>query len=140
MNNDFYEFIVKAVALDAVIYSTKFPNQNNMYYKLEDKTTVKCLPGELPDFLDRKIFRDVFNIYDEDVSVSTVFLYMDHSFNGGTPLLFETMIFGGLHNNHQLRYSTWEDAEKGHEDCCQMVLDVVVNDRDDKINKILKNK
>ena len=110
-----------------------------MYYKLVDKRPVKCLPGEVPDFLNKKMFSDAFTIYGEDVSVSTVFLYMDHSFNGGTPLLFETMIFGGLHDNHQLRYSTWEDAERGHEECCQMVLAVISNDREDKINKILKD-
>ncbi len=49
-----------------------------------------------------------------DVRVSTVFLGLDHSWDGGPPLLFETMIFGGAHNDYQERYSTWEEAEKGH--------------------------
>ena len=110
-----------------------------MYYKLVDKKPVKCLPGELPDFLNRKMFRDSFTIYGEDVSVSTVFLYMDHSFTGGTPLLFETMIFGGLHDGHQERYTNWECAERGHEEACKMVLEVISNDRENKINDILKD-
>lgn len=49
-----------------------------------------------------------------DVRVSTVFLGLDHSFGDGTPLLFETMIFGGPHDQYQDRYSTWEEAEAGH--------------------------
>ncbi len=48
------------------------------------------------------------------VDVSTVFLGIDHAFGGGPPLLFETMIFGGPHNEYQERYSTWEEAEAGH--------------------------
>ena len=47
--------------------------------------------------------------------VSTVFLGIDHRFGGsGPPLLFETMIFGGPHDEYQQRYSTWEEAEVGH--------------------------
>ncbi len=34
----------------------------------------------------------------KDINVSTVFLGIDHSFIGGTPVLFETMIFGGEHD------------------------------------------
>ena len=44
--------------------------------------------------------------------VSTVFLGLDHSFWGGKPLLFETMIFPEC--EYQERYSTWEEAEEGH--------------------------
>ena len=50
----------------------------------------------------------------EDISISTVFLGLDHSFDGKIPLLFETMIFGGEHDQYQERYATWEEAEKGH--------------------------
>lgn len=49
-----------------------------------------------------------------EVEVSTVFLGLDHSFGGKTPILFETMIFGGKHNEYCDRYSTWEEAEEGH--------------------------
>jgi hypothetical protein len=31
----------------------------------------------------------------DDCRVSTVFLGLNHTFNGGRPVLFETMIFGG---------------------------------------------
>ena len=49
--------------------------------------------------------------------VSTVFLGINHNFFGkGKPVLFETMIFGGKYDKdeYQVRYSTWEEAEKGH--------------------------
>ncbi len=109
-----------------------------MYYKLVDKEVVKLQPGEIPNFKNRGMFRDTFTIYGEEVQVSTVFLHMDHSFNGGPPLLFETMVFGGLHDNHQVRYTSWEEAEIGHNEICQMVLEVISNDREKKINNILK--
>jgi hypothetical protein len=50
-----------------------------------------------------------------DVHVSTVFLGLDHNFLGdGPPVLWETMIFGGEHDQYQDRYSTKEDAIVGH--------------------------
>jgi len=49
-----------------------------------------------------------------DVRISTVFLGLDHAFGGGPPLLFETMVFGGEHDQEMDRYTTWEQAEAGH--------------------------
>ncbi len=52
-----------------------------------------------------------FNI----VRVSTVFLGIDHNFSfEGPPVLFETMVFGGIHDGYQYRFSTWEEAEVFH--------------------------
>jgi hypothetical protein len=50
----------------------------------------------------------------DDYLVSTVFLGLDHQFGRGEPLLFETMIFGGPHDQYCDRYSTWDEAEAGH--------------------------
>lgn len=50
-----------------------------------------------------------------NVRVSTVFLGLDHSWTEDEVLLFETMIFGGEHDEYCERYSTWEDAEAGHQ-------------------------
>jgi hypothetical protein len=50
----------------------------------------------------------------DEVNVSTVFLGLDHSFGDGPPQLFETMIFGGEHDQYQERFETWEQAEAGH--------------------------
>lgn len=49
-----------------------------------------------------------------EVKVSTVFLGLDHGWDGKTPLWFETMIFGGPHDGYMNRYSTWDEAEAGH--------------------------
>ena len=50
----------------------------------------------------------------DEIRVSTVFLGLNHRFGKGTPILFETMIFGGEHDQYQERYETWEQAEAGH--------------------------
>ena len=55
------------------------------------------------------------------MSVSTVFLGLDHSFGGGTPILFETMIFGGEYDDYQERYHTLEEAQVGHEKAISLV-------------------
>lgn len=48
--------------------------------------------------------------------VSTVFLGIDHSHGiGDTPILFETMVFGGFLDQEIMRYETYEEALKGHE-------------------------
>ena len=49
--------------------------------------------------------------------ISTVFLGLNHNFfnRAGPPILFETMVFGGPYDGNQDRYSTWEEAERGHE-------------------------
>lgn len=54
------------------------------------------------------------------VYVSTVFLGLDHSFGDGPPLLFETMIFGGEHDQYQDRCTTWEQAEEMHRKACEL--------------------
>ena len=56
-----------------------------------------------------------------DVEVSTVFLALNHCWGGGEPLLFETMIFGGEHDEFCDRYTTREAAIVGHENVVNMV-------------------
>jgi hypothetical protein len=52
----------------------------------------------------------------DGVRVSTVFLGLDHNFmEGGPPLLFETMIFEGPHDQYQTRCSTWAQAVIMHQ-------------------------
>jgi hypothetical protein len=50
------------------------------------------------------------------VSVSTVFLGIDHNFfHDGGPVLWETMIFGGTEDSYQERYRSREYALEGHQ-------------------------
>jgi hypothetical protein len=58
--------------------------------------------------------RVVANTKVGDVTVSTVFLGLNHQFGRGVPLLFETMIFGGPQDNYCMRWPTWAEAEAGH--------------------------
>ena len=61
--------------------------------------------------------------------VSTVFLGADHAFMGGTPILYETMVFvddkshgiGEGVDGAMCRYATRELAEKGHDAMVEMV-------------------
>lgn len=76
--------------------------------------------------------------YDEvgpDIKVSTVWLGLDHNFFGGPPIIFETMVFtlrdepyrtpGGSEywweGVDQYRYSTLDEALRGHATILEMV-------------------
>jgi len=49
--------------------------------------------------------------------VSTVFLGLDHGMrNNADPLIFETLVFGGPLDGEMRRYSTWAEAERGHQE------------------------
>jgi len=50
-----------------------------------------------------------------EAEVSTVWLGDDHQFGPGPPLIFETMIFGGPHDQFCDRYTTKEEATAGHQ-------------------------
>lgn len=54
--------------------------------------------------------------------VSTIFLGLNHNFFGNEPLIFETMIFGGTLDQYQDRYSTKEQALRGHREAVWKVI------------------
>ena len=59
-----------------------------------------------------------------DILVSTVFLGLDHAWDSDTPVLWETMIFGGEHNQYQERYTSHEDALEGHEKALTLITKI----------------
>lgn len=59
---------------------------------------------------NRRVAEDLIGV----VRISTVFLGINHRWGGGPPIIFETMIFGGIHDEYQTRSSTWEEAEAQH--------------------------
>ncbi len=67
--------------------------------------------------------RQVARTSQGSIDISTVFLGLNHQYGRGEPLLFETMVFGGELDSEQDRYSTWEQAEAGHEAMCARVFD-----------------
>lgn len=81
--------------------------------RLVDREVIPCAFEESRDQWDndhRRVARDVI----EGQTVSTVFLVIDHGWNG-VPLWFETMIFGGPDDQFCERYTTWEQAKAGHD-------------------------
>ena len=61
-------------------------------------------------------FDELTDYNGHEVRVSTVFLGLDHSWRSDKPVLWETMIFGGKHDQaYQERYSSYEDAIAGHQ-------------------------
>ena len=62
---------------------------------------------------DRVVKRDEFR---NGITVSTVFLGLDHSFGVGEPVLWETMVFGSKTMDHYCeRYTSVEAAQRGHQ-------------------------
>lgn len=57
----------------------------------------------------------------DGVVISTVFLGLNHQWIDGPPLIFETMIFGGQHDDWMQRTSTWAEAEETHAFAVAMV-------------------
>ncbi len=84
-------------------------------YILDGKTPQHCTDlfkwGEWYETADRSV--KITQI--DDALISTVFLGLDRNLDGATPLLFETTVFGGEHDEEMCRYSTWDEAEAGHE-------------------------
>jgi len=85
----------------------------DLFYILKDK---KPIPTDSTTAMEnysiekRKVAKDKIG----DILISTVFLGIDHAFDNGPPVLFETMVFGGGLDEEMERYSTWEEAEAGH--------------------------
>lgn len=54
--------------------------------------------------------------------VSTVWIGLDYTIPPHPPMIFETMVFKGDASDLDcIRYSTWEQAEEGHERMCDEV-------------------
>ena len=92
------------------------------YWKLEGHQPIPCPAedwGEWFNNADRRVAGDRI----AGIFVSTVFLGLNHNFScEGDPLLFETMLFTEADSDLNLadierrRYSTWDEAEAGHQE------------------------
>lgn len=49
-----------------------------------------------------------------NLTVSTVFLGVNHGFETPLPVLWETLVFGGETYDFEARYTSLEDAKEGH--------------------------
>jgi hypothetical protein len=73
-------------------------------------TAAECVPLWADHAQRRVAVTDV----SADVRVSTVWLGLDHSWDDGPPLIFETLVFGGPLDGEMERYSTEAQAIAGH--------------------------
>ena len=69
------------------------------------------------DMAKRRVAHDQVS----DVEVSTVFLVLDQAWDG-KPMLFETMLFGGVSNRARWQYSTWDEAASGHRQVIEALM------------------
>lgn len=93
------------------------------WYQLnKDKTVTKLPVGVYPEEAMQDNTKRVGLNLVGDSRISTVFLFLDHGLSFGRaesddehiPILFESMIFGGPHEDYQRRYSTYDEALQGH--------------------------
>lgn len=60
--------------------------------------------------------------YVGNILISTIFLSVNCQWKQGEPpLVFETMVFGGKFDEHQTRYSTYEQAVAGHQAIVEII-------------------
>lgn len=91
------------------------------YWILDGKTPKAATLQEWSDFIEcidkKRIQQNVYQRHGKRIWISTVFLGIDHAFDEGRPILFETMVFEG-HSFQDLyceRYATYDEAIEGHE-------------------------
>lgn len=90
-----------------------------MYYGLDGLPCSMEEAARLISSPERQIAKDRI----DGVLVSTVFLVFNHNWQGPDmpPLLYETMIFGGTHDQWQRRYTSRDEALDGHNEAVEMV-------------------
>lgn len=107
--------------------------RSHHYYLNEDHTYRPCTLLEWSNQLQVMNSNGTKHVADDDVKgyrVSTVWLGLDHNHFGlldeGRPHVFETMVFkkGDSIDLFTRRYTTWEEAEKGH----SIIYDLILND------------
>jgi len=98
-----------------------------MYYRLDrqNKVALPCLTpeGGMQQFdprLDRVVKQETLP---GGIFVSTVFIVMDHAFlDDEEPQIFETLVFNNYESGEPRRYSTWAEAEQGHDEIVAKLL------------------
>ena len=101
--------------------------KGHSWYKLDGRRVVPIIDTLSPAIGEtkrRRVFERAGDIVGE-CSVSTVFLGLNHAFGDNEiPILFETMIFGGEHDQSQWRCSCYKDAEIQHQNALKLVKNI----------------
>lgn len=107
---------------------------SKFYYLNKDHTTRRCTLEEWAAQYEEMAKTDTKHVGEDFIErkhISTVWLGMDHSYWGGRPKLFETMIFDNNFDDEYCdRYSTWDEAVEGH----RKAIDWVINGCKDELS------
>jgi hypothetical protein len=110
---------------------------SDYYFLNEDHTYKPCTLMEWANQTDILWKENKKHVADEEINgkrVSTVWLGRDHNYLGGCPLLFETMVFDKQLADSSIymdRYTTWDEAVKGHQKAITWVLNGCKEDEKD---------
>lgn len=80
---------------------------------LEPITDVEA-EGLLRNIDSRRILYTILTTDKGQCQISTIFLVLDHAWDDGPPMLWETMAFGGPRDECIMRYRSEADAILGH--------------------------
>lgn len=97
-----------------------------MYYKLdENKNAAPCNLWEWAEQCENMRKTRTKHVNCEIINgkrISTIWLGLDHQWeDDGLPLIFETMVFDNYEEIYCDRYSTWKEAEEGHQKAVEWV-------------------
>jgi hypothetical protein len=95
---------------------------DNYILDSDGKTPIRAARGETESAERRRVAKDSLG----EATVSTVFLGIDHQWEDGPPVLWETMIFGGPLNDYQVRYTSYNDAVEGHQVAVRLATEAAV--------------
>lgn len=96
------------------------------------KLYTETIDGDIVCHDDPDVWRQAFDgrwctrtsvvVDGEELVISTVFLGLDHRWDGdGPPILYETSVFGGHFDQYTKRYCTRKEAIEGHKATIDMV-------------------
>lgn len=85
-------------------------DENNKPFEVDQETSIRWRRG---------YNRTVASTIKNDLFISTVFLGLDMGIGRGAPVLWETMVFKDGDSIDCERYTSHEDAVKGHEEMCR---------------------
>ncbi len=99
------------------------------YYKLdENKNAIPCSIDEWAECRNKMIKEKSKHVAQETINdkwISTIWIGIDHQWHDkGQPQIFETMIFEDNGKGYEIycnRYSTWKEAEEGHQKSVEWV-------------------
>ena len=100
-------------------------DENNNPVKVDGLTAGQWM-DDSANRQQRQVNFSTFN----NVSLSTVFLSLDHNHYGyGEPILYESLWFGGPFDGHSSRYKTRDEALLGHQRMLEEYLNELLSSR-----------